>query len=222
MRHRFALALLVGAALVLVTLAARGNSPMRYESRDGGGSEADGVPRHPNDLQTDGAGNVVGASLLVLLVVLLALFLFGLIGVVIALTGTRRRRAARAFEAAAEAPETTSETSHGSEFLLAGAKNALAELRERPSGPPSDAVVAAWLRLEQAAADSGVPRHGHQTPTEFTGALLLRHEVDTTATATLRGLYQRARFGAGGQVTARDATRAVDALECIVADLASR
>ena len=84
---------------------------------------------------------------------------------------------------------------------------------------PSDAVVAAWLRLEQAAADSGAPREDHQTPTEFTGALLVRYEVDPTATSTLRRLYQRARFGPVDQVSDHDAQAAAAALEHIVADL---
>jgi hypothetical protein len=35
-------------------------------------------------------------------------------------------------------------------------------------GRPIDAVVAAWLALEEAAASSGVRRSPAQTPTEFT------------------------------------------------------
>jgi len=77
-------------------------------------------------------------------------------------------------------------------------------------------VVAAWLTLEDAAASSGAPRRDHETPTEFTGALLDRYEVDTEAAATLRGLYQRARFGEPDRVTERDAASAAEALERIV------
>ena len=107
----------------------------------------------------------------------------------------------------------------GAELMLSGARKALATLRERPSGPPSDAVVAAWLDLEEAAASSGAPRQDHETPTEFTGALLTRYEVDAAAATTLRGLYQRARFGAPDRVTAEDAATAAEAMERVVACL---
>ena len=85
--------------------------------------------------------------------------------------------------------------------------------------PPSDAVIAAWSNLEDAAARSGAPKKAHETPTEFTGALLARYEVDTAAAATLRGLYQRARFGAPGRVSAEDAEKAAEALERVVVSL---
>lgn len=222
MRPRFVLALVVGAALVLVALAARGESPVLYESGRVAGEDVGGqVLSGPSDLSDDGASNLVGGSLLVLLLVLLFLFLFGLVGLVLAIKGPRRRRGGRGFDAV-HTPEQEFEGHQGSDLLLAGAKSALVELRARTAGPPSDAVVAAWLRLEQAAADSGAPREDHQTPTEFTGALLVRYEVDTTATGTLRRLYQRARFGPADQVSAHDAAAATEALEHIVADLDRR
>jgi hypothetical protein len=89
------------------------------------------------------------------------------------------------------------------------ARNALVANR---GGPPSDAVIAAWLELEAAAADSGHSRAAHQTPTEFTEAL----DISTDAINTLRGLYQRARFGPPGTVTEADAQRAQAALDDIV------
>ncbi|MEU4745817.1 DUF4129 domain-containing protein, partial [Actinosynnema sp. NPDC023658] len=91
-------------------------------------------------------------------------------------------------------------------------------LRGHAGGPPGDAVIAAWLSLERAAEDSGVPRRGHQTATEFTGDLLRRYRVDEGATGTLRRVYQRARFGTA-EVTAADARTATEALEHIVRDL---
>lgn len=59
---------------------------------------------------------------------------------------------------------------------------------------PVDAVVAAWLALEEAAASSGVRRSPAQTPTEFTVAVLERTDADPDATSELLALYHRARF----------------------------
>jgi len=64
---------------------------------------------------------------------------------------------------------------------------------------PHDAVVAAWVALEDAAAEHGTRRDPAQTPTEFTARLLTGHRDDgRTVPApdvdTLRRLYQHARF----------------------------
>ncbi|WP_154793105.1 DUF4129 domain-containing protein [Occultella kanbiaonis] len=80
---------------------------------------------------------------------------------------------------------------------------------------PRDAIVAAWLALEDAAARSGVVRAPAQTPTEFTAGVLDRTEADPHATATLLRLYHRARFSTA-PVTADDVTTASTCL----ADLA--
>ncbi len=76
--------------------------------------------------------------------------------------------------------------------------------------PPGDAVVAAWLALEHAAAASGVVHDPTRTATEFTLALLDRTRADRAAARTLLGLYHRARFSdhvvsAGDVATARAA-----------------
>ena len=59
---------------------------------------------------------------------------------------------------------------------------------------PGDAVIAAWLSLEDAAAESGVRRHPAQTPTEFTLAILRSTRADADATRELLALYHLARF----------------------------
>lgn len=75
---------------------------------------------------------------------------------------------------------------------------------------PHDAVVAAWVSLEEAAARHGTRRDPAQTPTEFTVELLHDTPAPPGPVATLRRLYHHARFTdrpvAGDQVgTARDA-----------------
>lgn len=63
---------------------------------------------------------------------------------------------------------------------------------------PTDAIVAAWLALEESATDSGVPRAPASTPTEFTLDVLQRTTADPEATNGLLRLYHRARFSAAG------------------------
>ncbi|UNK72160.1 DUF4129 domain-containing protein [Microbacterium sp. H1-D42] len=60
---------------------------------------------------------------------------------------------------------------------------------------PTDAIIAAWIGLEQTAADSGVGRGASETPAEFTLRILLRRPgIDGSARALLR-LYEGVRFG---------------------------
>jgi uncharacterized protein DUF4129 len=105
--------------------------------------------------------------------------------------------------------------------LRRAAAQARAELTARAGGPPGDAVVAAWLRLEEAAANEGAGRRPHQTATEFTTALLAHYTTSEPALDELRRLYQRARFGPPGQVTEVDAAAAVAALDRILRALAA-
>ena len=60
--------------------------------------------------------------------------------------------------------------------------------------PPRDAIVEAWLVLEQAAVAAGVGRTPAQTPTEFTAVVLDRTPAQRDAVDVLRDLYERVRF----------------------------
>ena len=71
---------------------------------------------------------------------------------------------------------------------------AKAEERLLAIGNPTDAIIAAWLALEEAADSSGVHRQPAQTPTEFTADVLGRTGVPSEPVQTLLGLYLRARF----------------------------
>ena len=80
---------------------------------------------------------------------------------------------------------------------------------------PRDAVVAAWVALEEAAERAGTRRDPAQTPTEFAGTVLAATPAPPTAVARLRTLYQRARF------TDRPVDRtAVDQARQALADIA--
>lgn len=88
---------------------------------------------------------------------------------------------------------------------------AQARLRERSA--PRDAVIAAWVALEEAAADHGIVRAASQTPTEFAVGVL-RRGADAEAVTHLRDVYLAARFSEH-PVTHDDVARAQVALDAI-------
>ncbi len=220
MKPRLALFLAVGSALALIALAARGTSPVRYQDRPAGDDEAaPPVAESRPPLETDPDGSAAAGSLVVFLIVLVAAAVIGLLWLLVSLGVFRWRRKRRGVADVVDAPDVPGDDyADPPPILVRRAAEALEELRGGANGPPGDAVIAAWLTLERAARDSGVPRQGHQTTTEFTGDLLRRYRVDERAAGALRGVYQRARFGTA-EVTAADARTATEALERIVRDL---
>jgi hypothetical protein len=79
---------------------------------------------------------------------------------------------------------------------------------------PSDAVVAAWLALEDAADRSGVHRRPSATPSEFTMAVLAATPAPPAATRELLDLYRTARFSTH-PITAADVEHAARCLAAI-------
>jgi hypothetical protein len=77
---------------------------------------------------------------------------------------------------------------------------------------PADAIMRAWLGLQQTAEDSGVVRTAAETPTEFTSRIMGRVFADDSAIKTLLALYLRTRFG-DHPVTAADVAAARAALQ---------
>jgi hypothetical protein len=63
---------------------------------------------------------------------------------------------------------------------------------------PDDAVLRAWVALEEAAEQTGLPRLPSATPTEFTVEVIVATEADIDAVHELLALYHRARFSPGG------------------------
>ena len=90
------------------------------------------------------------------------------------------------------------------------ALDALQEQRE-----PRDAIEAAWVGLEEGAADSGIRRLPAETPGEFSARVVARVDADREAARLLLALYLRARFSeapiSAGDVDA--ARRAVETLQ---------
>ena len=101
--------------------------------------------------------------------------------------------------------------------LVAALDAGLEELSDTDRDPRR-AVIACWVRLEQAAAAAGTPRHPGDSPTDLVGRLLREQRVDAGVLAALLDVYRQARY----------ATRTVDddmrrqarsALERLRADL---
>jgi Domain of unknown function (DUF4129) len=81
---------------------------------------------------------------------------------------------------------------------------------------PSDAIVQAWVGLQEAAEDSGVRRRQSETPTEFTARVFSSIPADRNAADTLLALYLRVRFGSA-PANSRDLRSAKDAVGALQA-----
>lgn len=98
-------------------------------------------------------------------------------------------------------------------YLRRGLRRALAALDGDRSAV--DAIIEAWLGLQEAAEDAGFQRGDSETPTEFTTRILQRVEVDPSALATLRRLYLAVRFGdaTATEIDVADARSALTTLQ---------
>jgi hypothetical protein len=202
------------AALLLVVVAARGASPVPSAINDvsldrglspvtlgGAGFAGTGALGSPGDPE------LLGKIVIVLLILACVL------GIVLSAISAWRTRGRVGVGHVVEAVEGTIDT-----VPRVRLKDAVQEARDilaREGGVPRDAVIAAWVTLENAADHKRAP---HETATEFTVALLEEENADEAALRDLRTLYQRARFGAG-TVDDDSATRARDALDRILATI---
>jgi len=86
--------------------------------------------------------------------------------------------------------------------------DAVAEALARLDGAsdPADAVVRAWLALEEAVAREGVVREAAQTQAELTSEVLDATRAPRAATTTLLRTYEAVRYGAVGAGAADVAT----------------
>lgn len=90
----------------------------------------------------------------------------------------------------------------------------LADLDADPRG----AVIACWVRLEQAAAAVGTPRQVGDSPTDLVTRLLRTHEVSPAVLEGLAAVYLEARF-ATHTIDDRMRSAAVAALGQVRSDL---
>jgi hypothetical protein len=124
-------------------------------------------------------------------------------------------------EAAVTVPRATGGDLSGPlpEPVVAAADEGLARLSS--GADVGDAVIACWVRLEEAAEGTGLPRHPSATPSEFTAGLLVAGIGHDSEVRELLSLYHRARFGAA-PLPADAAGRAVACLQAIRASALER
>ncbi|AEV81837.1 hypothetical protein ACWT_0823 [Actinoplanes sp. SE50] len=103
------------------------------------------------------------------------------------------------------------------EDLVAALDAGLEELSDTDRDPRR-AVIACWVRLEQAAAAAGTVRHPGDSPTDLVGRLLAEQQVDAAVLAALMEVYREARY-ATHTVDDRMRQQARYALERLRADL---
>ncbi len=97
----------------------------------------------------------------------------------------RQRRRGRGLTVRAE-PRTA-------EDLVAALDAGLEELSDTDRDPRR-AVIACWVRLEQAAAAAGTARLPGDSPTDLVGRLLREQQVDAGVLAALLEVYRQARY----------------------------
>jgi hypothetical protein len=99
-------------------------------------------------------------------------------------------------------------------LLRSGIEQALDALDD--GREPADAIVRAWLGLQETAEESGILRGPAETPTEFTTRIMKGAFADDRAVRTLLRLYLRTRFG-NHPVTDADVAEVRVALEELIA-----
>jgi HAMP domain-containing protein len=96
------------------------------------------------------------------------------------------------------------------EPVVQGLERALRILDDERSA--DDAIVQAWLGLEEASVASGAGRRPAETPSEYAARVITRFDTDADAVDVLLDLYQGVRFG----TRHADADTIRTARECIV------
>lgn len=206
-----------GAAVVVLSTALAGPAHVVPFFGSGGGDQPLEAPS-PIDRTVPPAAtgappridvnSTVGTIVLVLAALVGLAIAFLLIRLILsAIRGRKRRLGLRGSEALDAEPQVADAPT-----VLRGIAAAIVAFQE--DREPGDAVVRAWLGLQQAAEDAGFARSPAETPTEFTGRVLSRTGADRAALRTLLGLYLRARFG-DGVITPGDAANAQQALRAL-------
>jgi hypothetical protein len=117
-------------------------------------------------------------------------------------------------------PATTRTSGSGAgDGLLAAVDEAVARSEDDPD--PRRAVIACWVRLAEAAAAAGIPRHESDTATDLVVRLLRGHRVSEPVLAAFAEAYWLARY-ATHAVDERMRAQARSALQRLRAELSGQ
>lgn len=199
----------VAALFVVVMLAAslQGLPEFGQMPFDDSGQERDAVvpptqspgPAPPVEAAEDSILLTIVAIIVAVLLgaVILAVVFFVLRMLVRFLVGLWRDRPLARREAAAvdamSAPEAGVLGKPDAEVIRRGVAEALRTVDQHPD--PGDSIIAAWVGLEETAADAGAGRGINETPSEFTVRVVGRAAAISDDVAALLELYERVRFG---------------------------
>ncbi len=146
---------------------------------------------------------------------LVVLAVAGLVVIALVVWAIVRDQARRRTRKAGRAP--VAEEPRTAEDLVAALDAGLEELSDTDRDPRR-AVIACWVRLEQAAAAAGTRRHAGDSPTDLVGRLLREQRVDAGVLAALLEVYRQARY-ATHTVDDQMRAQALSALRRLRADL---
>ena len=105
-------------------------------------------------------------------------------------------------------------------LAVAVASGSSARIDALSGGTPAEGVIAAWVHLEAALHEAGLPLTPSRTSTEVALDVLRRFRVDQQTLDTLADLYREARWSAHA-LTEDDRSRAEDAFRTLEADVRS-
>lgn len=157
-------------------------------------AETSTEPPLPVEPSNEVLQEILGAVLLVVAIIAGALVLYAVFRVLQRLWRDRplRRRGAdvpgTAHGGLAEPEDTVA-----APVVRRGVAGALRTIEQHPV--PSDAIVAAWVGLEETAADAGLRRGVSETPAEFALRLVSMQSAAAHPATRLLELYERVRFG---------------------------
>lgn len=212
--NRTALLFAAGAALLVAVVAASGHSPVPSSINDVPLERGlPGVLLSPSDVGVYRNTDVSVDPELIAKIIAGLVVVMAVLAVTLSIISFLRRRQMLGVGAVTDPLEGTVDTV--TRVRLKDAVEQARDLLVREGGRPRDAVIEAWVTLENAADHKRAP---HQTATEFTVGLLEKENADEVALRELRTLYQRARFSTS-TVDGDSVTRARAALERILATI---
>lgn len=192
----------------------------RQESRPLPGPDAQGTPTGtpapPPGPASDDTLLIIGMVLALIMVSLLVVLLIWAIRMLIRMWRNRplRRQQGAEVDVEVQGADVLGETEPDAPTIRRGI--AAARVAVDAHADPTDAIVAAWLGLEETAADSGIGRAPSETQVEFTLRMLLRRPGIEAPARDLLRLYESVRFG-GRIANEQQRTAAAQALMLIEA-----
>jgi hypothetical protein len=112
--------------------------------------------------------------------------------------------------------DTPKPASHAAE--VAAALDAGLDELGRSGSDPRSVVISCWVRLEEAAASAGTPRHPSDAPSDLVLRLLAGHQISRPVLDRLAAVYLAARYSFG-DVDESTRSAAVSALQRLRAEL---